>query len=308
MIRTRGLLKRYGRVRALDGLDLEVPTGAIYGFIGENGAGKTTAIRVLATLILPDRGEAEVAGADVLRQPAEVRRAVGYVPDFFGVYDDLKVGEYLEFYAALTGIQGPAATSRRDSLLELVKLEDKRGEYVEALSRGMRQRLCLARALVHEPQVLLLDEPASGLDPLARVEMRDVLKNLAQMGKTIFISSHILPELSDLCSHVGIISEGALLREGTMAELLWAAERPAYVMQVASDPDRAEALLQGVAGVGAVAAGPDGIQFHCQDEAGAAAALTAVVAAGLQVTRFSRVESTLEATYLRLAQGKEAPS
>jgi ABC-2 type transport system ATP-binding protein len=303
MIRTRGLVKRYGRVRALDGLDLNVPTGGIYGFIGQNGAGKTTTIRVLATLMLPDGGEAEVAGADVLRRPYEVRRLVGYMPDFFGVYDDLKVGEYLEFYGSLQGMRRPALAALTKDLLELVDLAHKRDEYVEGLSRGMQQRLCLARALIHDPQVLLLDEPASGLDPLARVEMRELLKELGRMGKTILISSHILSELADLCTHVGVIVSGRLVREGTVGEVLWAAERQGYLLRVLRDPDRAAAVLEQIGGVGPVSIEDGEIRFRCDGGAeGAAAALAAVVQAGIPVARFAEVESSLEATFLELAR------
>ncbi|MHB0870219.1 MAG: ABC transporter ATP-binding protein [Chloroflexota bacterium] len=303
MIRVRALRKRYGRVTALDGLDLTVAAGAIYGFIGQNGAGKTTTLRVLATLILPDDGFAEVAGVDVLRHPYEVRRLMGYMPDFFGVYDDLKVGEYLEFYASLHGVRGPATSSLRDSLLELVDLAHKRDEYVEGLSRGMQQRLCLARALIHDPRVLLLDEPASGLDPLARVEMRELLKELGRMGKTILISSHILSELADLCTHVGVIASGRLVREGTVKELLWAAERPGYLLRTLRDGERAAAALEGTPGVEAVEVAEEGIRFHCRDGAeGAAAALAAVVAAGVPVVRFAEVENSLESTFLQLTR------
>jgi ABC-2 type transport system ATP-binding protein len=308
MIRASGLRKRFGRVKALDSLDLNVPTGAIYGFIGQNGAGKTTTIRVLATLALPDDGAAEVAGVDVLRRPHEARRLIGFMPDFFGVYDDLKVGEYLEFYASLHGVRGAAAASLRDNLLELVDLAHKRDEYVEGLSRGMQQRLCLARALIHDPQVLLLDEPASGLDPVARVEMRELLKELGRMGKTILISSHILTELADLCTHVGMVASGRLVREGPVGELLWVAERPAYLLRVLRDADRAAAILGGVPGVGAVATTEDGVQFHSENGAEtAAAALAAVVGAGIQVIRFVEAENSLEATFMRLARADVRP-
>ncbi|TAK36260.1 MAG: ABC transporter ATP-binding protein [Chloroflexota bacterium] len=303
MIQVQGLRKRYRRVKALDGLDLNVPAGAIYGFIGQNGAGKTTTIRVLATLMPPDAGKATVGGMDVLRQPDEVRRLVGYMPDFFGVYDDLKVGEYLEFYASLQGVQGTAAASLRDSLLELVDLGHKRDEYVEGLSRGMQQRLCLARALVHDPQVLLLDEPASGLDPVARVEMREILKELARMGKTILISSHILSELADLCTHIGMVASGRLVREGPVAELLWAAERPGYLLRVLREPEQAAAALETMPDVAAVRVTEDGIRFHCSGGAEtAAAALATVIAAGIPVARFTELETSLEATFMQLAR------
>lgn len=305
MIRTSSLSKRYGRVKALDGLSINVPAGAIYGFIGQNGAGKTTTLRVLATLLLPDGGSAEVAGVDVLTQAYEVRRLVGYMPDFFGVYDDLKVGEYLEFYASLHGMRGRAAMSLRDSLLELVDLAHKRDEYVEGLSRGMQQRLCLARALIHDPQVLLLDEPASGLDPIARVEMRELLKELGRMGKTIVISSHILSELADLCTHVGIIASGKLIKEGTVKDVLWAAEHPAYQMKVLRDAERTAALLKSTAGIGGVSVEDSEIRFHCDGGAESAAqALAVVVQAGIPVARFAEVESSLESTFVRLARNE----
>jgi len=305
VIRAEGLRKRFGRVQALDGLALHVPPGAIYGFIGQNGAGKTTTIRILATLATPDAGRVEVAGVDVLRHPNEVRRLVGYMPDFFGVYDDLKVAEYLEFYAALHGIRGSAARTLRDQLLDLVDLGHRRDEYVEGLSRGMQQRLCLARALIHDPQVLLLDEPASGLDPVARVEMRELLKELGRMGKTILISSHILAELADLCTHVGMVHAGRLVREGPMDELLLAAERPAYQLRVLHGTAAALDALALVPGLAGLAADGDELRFHCAGPEAAAQALAAVVAAGVPVTRFGEVESSLETTFIRLSRERE---
>jgi ABC-2 type transport system ATP-binding protein len=310
MIHVRGLVKHYGRhLKAVDGLDMDVPSGAIYGFIGQNGAGKTTTIRTLATLIVPDAGEAEVAGIDVLRHPAEARVHVGYMPDFFGVYDDLKVGEYLDFYAQLHGISGPGVPGLRNKLLELVDLGPKRGEYVEALSRGMQQRLCLARALIHDPDVLLLDEPASGLDPIARVDMRELLKELGRMGKTILISSHILSELTDLCTHVGIVANGHMLREGLLADVLWAVERPGFVLRVLEPADRAAVVLQELSGIGAIELDADTGDIHFRCDGGAemaASAVAAVVAAGLRVARFGEVEGSLEAAFVRLSRAEDA--
>jgi ABC-2 type transport system ATP-binding protein len=302
VIQARGLRKRFGRVKALDGLDLDVPAGAIYGFIGQNGAGKTTTIRVLATLMLPDEGEASVGGADVLRDPEEVRRLLGYVPDFFGVYDDLRVGEYLELYGQLHGRRGQKLRSARDDLLALVDLADKRDDYVEALSRGMQQRLCLARALVHDPLVLLLDEPASGLDPVARVEMRELLQELSAMGKTILISSHVLSELAELCSHVGMVTNGRLVREGPVAELLAAVERPRHALRVLRDAERAAAALEVLPQIGAVVVEGDVVAFRCGRGDDAAAALAAVVAAGVPVVRFGEADASLEATFVQLAR------
>ena len=310
MIRTRGLTKRYGRrLFALDGLDMHVPSGAIYGFIGQNGAGKTTTIRTLATLLVPDSGDAEVVGIDVLRKPEEARARIGYMPDFFGVYDDLKVDEYLEFYAHLHGIRGAELPGLRDKLLELVDLGPKRTEYVSALSRGMQQRLCLARALVHDPDVLLLDEPASGLDPIARVDLRELLKELGRMGKTILVSSHILSELTDLCTHVGILANGRMLREGPLGEVLWAVESPGFVVRVLESPELAARTIQALPGVGDVQidAETGDVRFRCEGGAEAAAeVVAAVVGDGLHLARFGAAEGSLEAAFVRMAREERA--
>ncbi|MGL4553784.1 MAG: ABC transporter ATP-binding protein [Gemmataceae bacterium] len=214
MIETRDLTKMYGELYALNRLNLKLERGDVYGFIGPNGAGKTTTMRILATLLNPTWGEASVCGYSIYNNAKEIRRMMGYMPDFFGVYDDMKVIEYLEFFAAAYRINGPARRKKCDQVLELVDLGYKRDALVTSLSRGMTQRLGLARVLLHDPQVLLLDEPASGLDPRARIEMRALLKELRKMGKTILVSSHILPELADICNKIGIIERGELLFDG----------------------------------------------------------------------------------------------
>ncbi len=214
MLETRDLTKQYGELFALNRLTLKLERGDVYGFIGPNGAGKTTTMRILATLLQPSYGEATVCGYSIYNNPREIRRSIGYMPDFFGVYDDMKVIEYLEFFAAAYRIKGPERRIRCEKVLELVDLGYKRDALVTSLSRGMTQRLGLARVLLHEPQVLLLDEPASGLDPRARIEMRGLLKELRSMGKTILVSSHILPELADICNKIGIIERGQLLFDG----------------------------------------------------------------------------------------------
>ena len=214
MIETRDLTKMYGELYALNRLTLKLEQGDVYGFIGPNGAGKTTTMRILATLLNPSWGEASVCGYSIYNGAKEIRRMIGYMPDFFGVYDDMKVIEYLEFFAAAYRIKGPERRKRCDQVLELVDLGYKRDALVTSLSRGMTQRLGLARVLLHEPQVLLLDEPASGLDPRARIEMRGLLKELRNMKKTILVSSHILPELADICNKIGIIERGKLLFNG----------------------------------------------------------------------------------------------
>jgi ABC-2 type transport system ATP-binding protein len=214
MIETRDLTKMYGDLYALDRLTLKLEKGDVYGFIGPNGAGKTTTMRILATLLNPTWGEATVCGYSIYNGAKDIRRVMGYMPDFFGVYDDMKVIEYLEFFAAAYRIKGAERRKKCDQVLELVDLGYKRDALVTSLSRGMTQRLGLARVLLHEPQVLLLDEPASGLDPRARIEMRGLLKELRNMGKTILVSSHILPELADICNKIGIIERGKLLFDG----------------------------------------------------------------------------------------------
>jgi ABC-2 type transport system ATP-binding protein len=218
MIETNDLTKKYGELFALERLTIKLEQGDVYGFIGPNGSGKTTTMRILATLLNPSWGEASVCGYSIYTGSKEIRRAIGYMPDFFGVYDDMKVTEYLEFFAAAYRIHGPSRRKKVDEVLELVDLTYKRDALVTSLSRGMTQRLGLARVLLHEPQVLLLDEPASGLDPRARIEMRKLIKRLRSMNKTIMLSSHILPELADICNKIGIIERGKLIFNGTVDE------------------------------------------------------------------------------------------
>src|SRR5688500_16463942 len=251
MIETRDLTKMYGDLYALDRLTLKLDKGDVYGFIGPNGAGKTTTMRILATLLNPTWGEATVCGYSIYNGAKDIRRVIGYMPDFFGVYDDMKVIEYLEFFAAAYRIKGPARRKKCEQVLELVDLTYKRDALVTSLSRGMTQRLGLARVLLHEPEVLLLDEPASGLDPRARIEMRGLLKELRAMGKTILVSSHILPELADICNKIGIIERGKLIFDGDVQAAIRQVQEHA-ILQVAVGPDeapRARDLLEAHADV-----------------------------------------------------------
>src|SRR2546423_7390294 len=220
MIQIRNLRKEYKDLVAVKNLSLDLNAGDIFGFIGPNGAGKTTTIKMLATLLTPTSGVAYVDGIDVVRNPEAVRSVVGYMPDFFGVYDDIKVWEYLDFFAAAYRIPRPKRPQIIDDVLTLTDLNVKKDSYVESLSRGMKQRLCLAKTLVHDPKVLLLDEPASGLDPRARIEIKELLKELKAMGKTIIISSHILPELADFCNKIGIIEKGEMIVSGDVNEII----------------------------------------------------------------------------------------
>ena len=218
-VRTRGLTKRFGDLFAVDHLDLDVPRGSVFGLIGPNGAGKTTTFSILASLLAPTDGEVEVGGIDPGSDPRGVRRIVGYMPDVMGVYDGLRVNEYLEFFAAAYQVPHVRWPGLVDGLLELVDLSDKRDAMVDSLSRGMKQRLSLARALVHDPEILILDEPASGLDPRARIDLRGLLGELAALGKTVIISSHILAELEEMCSHVAILDGGRVLAQGAPRDI-----------------------------------------------------------------------------------------
>ncbi|SER61511.1 ABC transporter ATP-binding protein [Psychrobacillus sp. OK032] len=219
MIEIKGLTKKYGSFYALNDLNLTLEEGTVFGFVGANGAGKSTTFSILATLLQPTSGDAFVNGKSVKTDAHEVRKQIGYMPDFFGVYDQLKANEYLDFYGASYGISEKEREVLIPQLLELVNLSHKRYDYVDLLSRGMKQRLCLARSLIHDPKVLILDEPASGLDPRARVEMRDILRQLKGMGKTILISSHILPELAEMCDEIGVIDGGKLIAHGSVADI-----------------------------------------------------------------------------------------
>lgn len=220
MIKTVDLTKKYGDMFAMRGIDLELDEGDLFGFIGPNGAGKTTTMRIIATLLQPTWGEAYICGHSIYGNAKEIRRLVGYMPDFFGVYDDMKVIEYLEFFAAAYRIRGAERARRCEEMLEIVDLGFKRDAFANTLSRGQTQRLGLARVLLHDPQVLLLDEPLSGLDPRARIEMRNLLRRLGGMGKTIIVSSHILPELADICNKVGIIDRGVMSVNAAVAEVM----------------------------------------------------------------------------------------
>ncbi|MDH5161011.1 ABC transporter ATP-binding protein [Heyndrickxia oleronia] len=219
MIEIHNLTKKYGSFTALDTLNLTIGKGCVFGFVGQNGAGKSTTFSILATLLSPTSGTAYINGFNITKEPKQVRKQIGYMPDFFGVYDHLKADEYLDFYGASYGIDAKTRQKLIPQLLELVNLSHKQHSYVDVLSRGMKQRLCLARSLIHDPEVLILDEPASGLDPRARVEMREILKELKSMGKTILISSHILPELAEMCDEIGVIDNGKLVAHGSVAEI-----------------------------------------------------------------------------------------
>ena len=306
MIETRDLTKKYGDLFAVKSLNLKLDKGDVFGFIGPNGAGKTTTMRILATLLNPSWGEAYVCGQSIYKNPKEIRRSIGYMPDFFGVYDDMKVIEYLEFFAACYRIKGPARRKVCDDVLELVDLGYKRDAFVTSLSRGMTQRLGLARVLLHDPQVLLLDEPASGLDPRARIEIRGLLKELRGMGKTIMVSSHILPELADICNKVGIIERGELLVNSDVADVMRQV-RSSIVLKIRTvgETDVAAKLLSGHPAVDRIDIAADGelsvvLKPEIEDYSDLP---TLLITSGLKLKSFKPEEINLETAFMELTKG-----
>ena len=323
MIETINLTKRYGELVALDNLNLTIGEGDCYGFIGPNGAGKTTTIKILATLLKPSSGQAQVAGYTIGYQNRQIRPMIGYVPDFMGAYEDMVVTEYLEFFAAAYNIHGQQRRKVVKDVLELTDLTYKATAEVNSLSRGMQQRLSIARVLLHDPKVLLMDEPASGLDPRARIEIRELLKELKRMGKTILISSHILHELAELCNVVGIIERGKLLFSGTVREALARAKMGHIIhIGVADRVNQAAELLVKVPGVKKVAAGEAetsvgsgaGGNGHLKshvlhitfDEAGGHSFTdlpNILVNHGFRITKFTEEQVNLETAFMRLTKG-----
>jgi ABC-2 type transport system ATP-binding protein len=310
---TRGLVKRYPGTIAVAGLDLAVGDGEIFGLVGPNGAGKTTTLRILATLLAPTAGHAEIAGIDVRRNPDAARRVLGFMPDVFGGYDHMKVWEYLDFFARCYGI--PAARRRRmiGDLLDLVDLGDKRDAYVQSLSRGMQQRLCLAHTLVHDPQILLLDEPASGLDPRARVELRELLRELRSLGKTILISSHILPELEELCTSVAIVDHGRVLAQGKVSDIERRLRYGAVIrVAVLGGPESVAAARDHfgadarVASATVTAEDVVELGFRGGDDE-AAELLAGAIGAGVRIASFARAASDLEELFLQVTAVGDEP-
>lgn len=307
MIKTVDLTKKYGDSYAIRSIDLDLQAGDLFGFIGPNGAGKTTTMRIIATLLDPTSGEAYVCGNSVHTHPKEIRRLVGYMPDFFGVYDDMTVVEYLDFFAAAYRIGGQARRKRVDELLDIVDLEFKRDAFANTLSRGQTQRLGLARTLLHDPQVLLLDEPLSGLDPRARIEMRNLLKRLGQLGKTIVVSSHILPELADICNKVGIIDKGELKVNTSKADALRMVRDHAVLqVQLANSEqlDAAAALVRSHESVQSVEVTPPGLRVILRPEVEQYWSLPKLlIENGIQLRSFNEEELDLESAFMALTKG-----
>ena len=307
MIEIQNLSKRYGSFLALDNLNLSIEKGTVFGFVGQNGAGKSTTFSILATLLAPTAGTATVNGFNISQEPKLVRRQIGYMPDFFGVYDQLKADEYLDFYGASYKI--PAAQRKKliPQLLELVNLSHKKDSYVDLLSRGMKQRLCLARCLIHDPEVLILDEPASGLDPRARVEMREILKELKKMGKTILISSHILPELAEMCDEIGVIDNGRLVAHGSVSDIQFQLQADKLiVVKVRGLVESAAAFFEDDPFVSKIEVNEESktLQFlYKGEETGQIELLKKAILNDIPILSFKETETNLEDVFMEITKG-----
>ncbi|MCH7904724.1 MAG: ABC transporter ATP-binding protein [Armatimonadetes bacterium] len=306
MLEVQGLMKRYGNLVAVGGIEFTLQPGDILGFIGSNGAGKTTTIKMLATLLEPTYGTASLNGIDIVQDPMSIKRMIGYMPDFFGLYDDVKVWEYLDFFASIYEVPVRERPGVIDNVLELTDLTVKKGSFVATLSRGMQQRLCLAKCLVHDPQLLLLDEPASGLDPRARAELKELIAELGRMGKIVIVSSHILPELADFCNMVGIIERGDLLAFGPVDEVVRTIQSAKtieiHVIEGAAD---ASMFLHGkphVVDTHMMGSTTLKIEFE-GDEADQAALLKSLIDNGYQVSQFREHAADLEDVFLKVTTG-----
>jgi len=307
MLVIENLIKKYGDFTAVDNISLEIRRGDIYGFVGPNGAGKTTTMRIAATLMEATSGTVLVDGIDVREDYLKVRGKIGYMPDFFGVYDNLKVDEYMDFYGSCYGLSRAEREKRTDELLELVNLRDKKDSYVDTLSRGMKQRLCLARSLIHNPELLILDEPASGMDPRARIEMKGILKTLKGMKKTILISSHILHELSELCTHIGIIERGKLVYSGEIQDIMRRITgRTILKIEVLSEREKALALFREQPLVEDIYGEENSFElsFSGSDE-DMAELLRHLVLQGIPVKTFVKEEGSLEEVFMEVTREYE---
>ena len=305
IVETKNLVKEYGKLKAVDNVELALDERDIFGFIGPNGAGKTTTLRMMATLLRPTGGTITIGGIDVVRKPYEVKKIVGFMPDGFGVYDGMRLKEYLDFFGAAYKIPARIRRAIIDDVLALTDLTSKADDFVSAFSRGMKQRCCLAKTLLHDPKVLLLDEPASGLDPRARIEMRELLKTLRDMGKTILISSHILSELGDMCNKIGIIEHGRILTSGSFKEILNSLPLQREMrMQVLDGADKAADLLGAADGIENVER--SGNEFHFEsvlDRMVLSNILAELIHNGVRVLYFQQEEGTLEDVFLHVTKG-----
>ena len=312
MVEIEELTKRYGRFLALDHVNFHINKGDIFGFVGPNGAGKTTTMRIMCGLIKATSGNVVIDGVNVLKRPAEVKRLIGYVPDFFGVYDNLKVMEYMAFYGSMYGMRKADVVDASERLLELVNLQDKHEAFVDSLSRGMKQRLCVARSLIHDPELLILDEPGSGLDPRSRVEMWNLLKRLSAMGKTIMISSHILPELSEMCDSIGVLDHGRMVASGNVDEILDHSDAVSPVrikgymlgMSAETSMDRISVIIKERFDVDRIIVRDDEIfVYYTGSRERDSELLRSLVDNGVHIHQFYRDRGDLESLYLEITGG-----
>lgn len=308
MLRLEGVTKKYGKFTAVDNLSLEIKDGEIFGFVGPNGAGKTTTLKMIATLLRPTLGSIYIDDIEVSSNIRKVRGIMGYMPDFFGVYDNLKVNEYLDFYGDVAGLTKEEKNTVIPDLLELVDLSNKKKEYVDSLSRGMKQRLCLARSLIHNPKLLILDEPASGMDPRARVQMKEILKELRRMGKTILISSHILPELSELCTNIGIIERGRIVECGRVEHIMKKVNKTnSMKIKVLDSIDKAVRVLKEEPIVSNLYNDDDIIEFDFEgEEKDISQIVKKLLNNDIPVISFSPIESNLEEIFMKVTRGEES--
>lgn len=307
ILKIEKLTKKYGKTYALNGLDMEVKKGDIYGFVGPNGAGKTTTLRIISGLLKSDGGDLWLDGVRTTKNILKQKSLIGFVPDFFGVYENLNVIEYLEFFAASYGIYGRAGTVRAREVLEMVELSGKEEQMVDSLSRGIQQRLCLARAMIHKPKLLVLDEPNSGLDPRARVEMKELLQNLRSMGKTIVISSHILSELAEMCNSIGIMDHGKLVEAGNIEDVMehvFGGNR--IVVSVHGEMEPAVRMLKEHPQIRVESVGEKEIHIsHAMKEEEIAQLIAQMIQNGIIVTGFYKEEGNLESLFMQLTGGQE---
>ncbi|MBE5947443.1 MAG: ABC transporter ATP-binding protein [Lachnospiraceae bacterium] len=307
MLRIQNLRKRYGNTEVLKGINFEVQTGEVFGFVGQNGAGKTTTMKIMTGLLAADSGSVEFNGVDLLFNTKYMKKVIGFVPDYFGTYNNLKAIEYMEFFASMYGLHGKEARGRCMRMMDMFMIGDKAETYVDNLSRGMQQKLCMARALLHDPDLLVLDEPTSGMDPQSRLEVKNLLKELGKTGKTIIISSHILPELSEMCDTIGVIEKGEILFQGSMDEIVTAVNvSNPLTLRILDNLDTAVKMLREHPLTKSMAIDGKDIQLSFKGDANAEAELLEqMIANGIKVISFGRKRDNLETVFMRITSKEE---
>lgn len=307
MLKVQNLRKRYGNTEVLKGISLEVQTGEVFGFVGQNGAGKTTTMKIMTGLLAADSGVVEFNGVDLLLNTRYMKKTIGFVPDYFGTYNNLKAIEYMEFFASMYGLHGKEARGRCMRMMDMFMIGDKADVYVDNLSRGMQQKLCMARALLHDPDLLVLDEPTSGMDPQSRLEVKNLLKELGKTGKTIIISSHILPELAEMCDTIGVIDKGEILFQGSMNEIVTAVNvSNPLILRILEKRDEAVQMLREHPLTKSMAIDGNDIQLSFQGDASEEAdLLEQMIGRGIKVISFGRKRDNLEAVFMRITNQEE---